>query len=81
MMTKLAIKMNNLATNDPCAICGRRTDPSTGPELFTANTWGVVCWQCGEEHAPELLAMLRAYRAFEGVLLYGGCQSDEHCQL
>jgi len=62
-MVDLAIKRNNLASNDPCAICGGRTDPAIGPELFMADSWRVVCWDCGREHAPELVALLEAWRA------------------
>lgn len=58
-MRKLAIKMNNVATNDPCAICGERTDPALGPELFLADNWKLVCWECGYKYAPELVAILR----------------------
>ena len=58
----LSIKLNNAATNDPCAICGQRTDPETGPELFLGDTWGLVCWRCGDEHAPDLVQCLLEYR-------------------
>jgi hypothetical protein len=54
----LAIKLNNCATNDPCAICGDRTDPELGPELFLEGTWALVCYECGGEYAPELVDML-----------------------
>ena len=58
----LAIKDNNCATNDPCALCGARTDPNVGPELFVADSWALVCWDCGRKHEPELVAMLQSYR-------------------
>jgi hypothetical protein len=54
---RLAIKLNNAITNDPCAICGARTDP-TGIDLFLADTWELVCIECGRKHAPELAALL-----------------------
>ncbi len=57
--TRFAIKYNNCAANDPCAVCGTRTDPICGPELFMADTWDLVCHSCGEKYAPELLAGLR----------------------
>lgn len=56
--TQFAIKMNNAATNDPCAVCGCRTDPQVGPELFLENSWALVCHPCGIEHVPELVALL-----------------------
>jgi hypothetical protein len=43
----LAIKLNSVAVNDPCAICGDRTDPELGPELFLEGTWALVCYECG----------------------------------
>lgn len=58
--TQFAIKMNNAATNDPCAVCGGRTDPQTGPELFLADSWAPVCRPCGRGHAPALAALLDA---------------------
>ena len=63
---KLAIKENNCATNDPCAVCGNRTDPRCGPELFLAGTWELVCYQCGEKYDPILMVGLRAAQATKG---------------
>ncbi len=59
-MTALAIKFNNCATNDPCAICGAKTGPSIGYELFLADSYDLVCYECGRKHAPVLVAMLEA---------------------
>jgi hypothetical protein len=61
-MSCFSIKYNNSATNDPCAVCGERTDPETGPELFLSDSWQLVCWGCGGKYAPELTECLRAYR-------------------
>jgi len=58
----LAIKLNNAASNDPCELCGRRTDPEVGPELFLDGSWGLVCYECGEKYAPELMGLLLDYR-------------------
>ncbi len=55
---QLSINYNNCASNDPCAICGGRTDPIIGPELFLSDSWGLVCHSCGETHAPELIKAL-----------------------
>jgi hypothetical protein len=62
-MKTLCIKLNNCATNDPCAICGTRCDPDTGPELFLDGTWALVCDECAEREAPELFYLLELYRA------------------
>jgi hypothetical protein len=50
--------MNNLASNDACAICGKRTDPQVGPEFFLADSWALVCPDCADSIAPELAACL-----------------------
>lgn len=54
---QFAIKLHGVLTNDPCVICGARTDP-TGIDLFIADTWELVCMECGRKHAPELCALL-----------------------
>jgi hypothetical protein len=55
----LVIGLNNTATNDPCAICGNRTDPEVGPELFLAGTEALVCHDCGRKYAPDLVDLLQ----------------------
>jgi len=59
---RLAIKLNNVLTNDPCALCGARTDPS-GVDLFLDESASLVCDVCGNLHAPELMRVLNASRA------------------
>jgi len=59
---RLAIKLNNVLTNDPCALCGARTDPS-GVDLFLDESASLVCDACGNLHAPELMRVLNASRA------------------
>jgi hypothetical protein len=52
-----SLRMNNAATNDPCAVCGERTDPVVGVELFYSTPGkapGLVCNGCGQRHAPVL---------------------------
>jgi|SRR5215208_7804851 hypothetical protein len=58
----LDLHHNNAATNNPCAICGTRTDPECGPELFLYSTEALVCYECGRKSAPSLVATLFAYR-------------------
>jgi hypothetical protein len=62
----LVIKYNNTPSNDPCALCGLRTDSSVGPELFAEGTWALVCDDCGARYAPELLAVLSRYYSSYG---------------
>jgi hypothetical protein len=56
------IRYNNAATNDPCAICGKRADPECGPELFLYGTLEFVCYWCGKKYDQELLEVLAVYR-------------------
>jgi len=56
-MSIIEIKPNNCISNDPCAICGERCDP-TGIDPFIAGTWHLVC------DGPPRLA--RARRVFWG---------------
>jgi len=62
---RLAIKLNNTLTNDPCALCGSRTDPG-GVDLFLEESMRLVCDECGDRHAPELMKLLRAGRRPNG---------------
>lgn len=57
MCIRLVIRMNNVLTNDPCAICGARTDP-TGVDLMLADRPALVCHKCGLTHAPALTRLL-----------------------
>jgi len=58
----LAIKTNNAGTNDPCIICGERTDPIVGPELFLDGTTLLVCYACGWEVDPVLTGLLESFK-------------------
>ncbi len=60
-----AIQMNNVAVNGICPLCGGRTDPRIGPELFLDGTW--VCWDCGHKYVPELMWMLEAYHGLAHI--------------
>lgn len=55
--TDLAIRVNTVLTNDPCALCGQATDP-TGIDLFLADRPELVCHRCGFFHAPALARLL-----------------------
>src|SRR5437763_17115061 len=56
--TKLAIKLNDNPTPEPCPLCGGLTNPNVGAELTLADNSLVVCRACGLEHAPTLVALL-----------------------
>jgi hypothetical protein len=55
--TDLVIRVNNVLTNDPCALCGEATDP-TGIDLYLADRPALVCHSCGLFHAPALVRLL-----------------------
>jgi hypothetical protein len=50
---RVVIGLNSVITNDPCAICGKRTDPN-GIDFFLEGTRELVCNHCAQEHAPGL---------------------------
>lgn len=54
----LAIKESSSVASEPCVLCGQPTYPFAGPELFLAETWDLVCWDCGGHHAPMLVDIL-----------------------
>ena len=53
--TWLEVRPNPCVTNDPCALCGARCDP-TGMDVFVARTCSLVCDRCAEENVPGILA-------------------------
>jgi len=56
----IEIKPNNCISNDPCAICGARCDP-TGIDPFLAGTQRLVCDDCARQHGEaEALDRARA---------------------
>ncbi len=59
--TMFAIKMNNCAVHEPCAVCGEDIHPGVGPQLFEKDSWDSVCLDCGRKYAPELVEALIKY--------------------
>ncbi|MDQ4078119.1 MAG: hypothetical protein M3220_17965 [Chloroflexota bacterium] len=55
---ELAIKENHTTTSYPCALCGHSIEPNLGPELFLAQSWQLVCWNCGLQVDYPLVMML-----------------------
>jgi hypothetical protein len=57
----IEFKNNNCITNDPCALCGERCDP-TGYDPFVVGTWALVCDGCVEARGlADQYAAARAY--------------------
>jgi hypothetical protein len=59
----LAIKLNNCDTTEPCALCHKETEAFVGPELFLADSYKVVCRDCGHRYAPILVSLLELAQA------------------
>ncbi|GEM_PF-2105588 len=75
---ELAIKLNDEATEYECAVCGDERTSAVGPELFLADTWDLVCDECGRKHAPPLAALIDLAGAAEGyVAVLDSTQPDE----
>lgn len=55
---KLAIKPSSSAGAQLCAVCGKKTEPQRPFDLFLNDTPQMVCKDCGEKHAPELVSLL-----------------------
>jgi len=49
----IVLQLNNTVTNDPCAICGNRTDPAGGLDAFLEGG-GLVRIPCIRKHDPYL---------------------------
>jgi len=77
----LAIKINESSSEYVCAVCGDERISASGLELFLADTWDVVCAECGREHAPLLVALLDLGGAAEGFtatrLAVSGSETSE----
>lgn len=46
-----------------CGHCGERMACVAGPELFSSETDDPICRECGQQLAPELVAMVDAHRS------------------
>ena len=55
---QLVIARHTETCRTRCALCNRRRDFALGLELFRIDTMELVCWICGQEHAPDLVALL-----------------------
>ena len=66
-MAHLVIRFNARATQDACALCGRRMLTGIGPGLFLVERPATVCDGCGKKHEPSLAALLDLARVAERV--------------
>jgi hypothetical protein len=73
----IVIKHNRYARHQACSLCNADRPLPIGPGLFEEDTWQGVCDDCAQEHAPGLLAMLRApaaQRAYWEAVEHAGAQ-------
>jgi len=54
----LAIKPHELDGHEACALCGNKTKPQKPMDLFIDNTSKIVCKECAEVHAPDLVSLM-----------------------
>ena len=67
-MRELVLQLHPRATaEDLCAFCGRPAPAAEGPQLRLADPPDMVCRDCGQKHAPSLVALLDLVRAAERV--------------
>jgi hypothetical protein len=66
-MTDLTIQLKQGAGSDSCGLCGRTTPHAAGPHLCRADNLDAVCRECGQRHAPSLVALLDLARVAERV--------------
>jgi len=77
----LAIRPCNVAVNGTCPVCGERTDPACGPELFVRGTFDAVCHECGERLNPALMRNLNRLAALANDYYLGKCDLATLAQL
>ena len=58
---EITIFHNNTLTNDPCYLCGKRTDPDGLDYGINQN---LVCVECVRKNRPELVKILEEVRSF-----------------
>jgi len=61
-MMELVIKINKHDVNKECGLCGKAKDFHSGPQLFRADNWSLVCHTCGGEHNPKLVQIIPEVR-------------------
>lgn len=77
---ELAIKLNYESSEYECAVCGDERVSAVGPELFLADTWDLVCDECGRKHAPLLAALIDLGGAADGYAAVRAVHSPEDIQ-
>lgn len=55
---RLVIARNTGIRRAFCALCNQCRDFAIGLELFRIDTLELVCGECGQKHAPEMVDLL-----------------------
>jgi recombinational DNA repair protein (RecF pathway) len=64
---KITLFYNNVLTNDPCCLCGDRTDPNG----FDYGIEGrLVCDKCAEKLRPDLVKLRKEIESFIATQIY-----------
>jgi hypothetical protein len=66
-MEQVTIGFDDRARNGFCAICRERSRASAGLRLLHGESFDIVCRNCGQARAPQLLALVDLARAAERV--------------
>ena len=74
---KCEVRLNNAATNDPCAFCGNRTDPEIPFAIFEYGTYKPVCDDCAETYNPEAVELLTQINKSVDLKKFYGGDTDE----
>ena len=62
---KLSIKLPDSALAGACSCCGRWIEPGCDPILTPADSWDLICDECGIQHQPEMVALLHLVKTAE----------------
>lgn len=62
-MPRLVIARNPSTRRALCAVCNQRQDFAIGLELFRIDTLELVCQGCGQQAAPDMVALLTLARS------------------
>jgi hypothetical protein len=58
MAPVVIIILAEAATEGNCSVCGQATGQPAGPRLAVAESFALLCDDCGRKHAPALWALL-----------------------
>jgi hypothetical protein len=60
--------LNRKLADARCAVCSKPIEADVGPQLFLAEKRELICYECGDDEAPELTALLRLAEAAQSYI-------------